>query len=84
MPEYIQIYLNTSKHDDAARVEDGDEPPWTDYRASTGQTTVLRADRFHRRELQKTKPKEECQGIKVNIWNRAKIRRYYSDIFRCL
>ncbi len=49
--------------------------------ASSGQTVVLRADRFHR-NIQNPKPKEECMGIKVNIWNRAKIRRYYLDEIR--
>ena len=29
-------------------------------------------------------PKQECQGIKVNIWNRAKACRYYLDEIRCL
>ena len=44
-----------------------------------GKTIVLRADRFHRRNIQIPKPKEECRGIKVNIWNRAKVRRYFLD-----
>jgi hypothetical protein len=34
-----------------------------------------RADQFHRRELQNPKAKEECTGIKVNIWNRVKVGR---------
>ena len=41
------------------------------------QSIVLRADRFHRRGLQNPKAKEECMGIKVNIWNRL-----YLDEFR--
>jgi hypothetical protein len=75
--------LNTSKYVAAARVEDGDEPPWTQYSATSGRSVVLRADRFHRRALWNSKPKEECKGIKVNIWNRAKVRRYYLDEIRC-
>ncbi len=59
----------------AARVEDVDEPPWTQHISRSGQTIVLRADRFHRCNIQNPKPKEEFRGIKVNIWNRAKIRR---------
>ena len=66
----------------AAAEEDGDEPPWTQQSASSGQTIVLRADRFHRRNIQNPKPKEECMGIKVNIWNRAKVRRYSLDEIR--
>jgi hypothetical protein len=50
--------------------------------ASSGQTVVLRTDRFHRRNIQNPKPKEECMGIEVNIWNRAIIRRYYLDEIR--
>ena len=69
-------------YDPAARVEDGDEPPWTQHNERTGQTVVLRADRFHRRNIQNPKPTEECMGIKVNIWNRAKVRRYYLDEIR--
>ena len=40
------------------------------------------ASHFHRRSIQNPKPKEECMGIKVNIWNRAKVRRYYLDEIR--
>ena len=39
---------------------------------------------YHRRNIQNPKPKEECMGIKVNIWNRAKIRRYYLEEFRSI
>ena len=38
MPKYIEIHLNTSKYVAAARVEDGDEPPWTQH---SGMVTVL-------------------------------------------
>jgi hypothetical protein len=48
-------------------------PACTQLSARTGEGIILRADRFHRRELQNPKAKEECVGIKVNIWNRAKI-----------
>ncbi len=47
--------------------------------ASSGQTVVLRADRFHRRNIQSPKTKQGCMGIQVNKWNRAKIRRYSLD-----
>ncbi len=50
--------------------------------ASSGQVVVLRADRFHRSNIQNPKPKEECMGIKVNMWNRAKILRYLLDDIR--
>jgi hypothetical protein len=50
--------------------------------ASSGQPIVLRADRFHRRNIQNPKTKQGCMGIKVNIWNRAKIRRNYLDEIR--
>ncbi len=59
----------------ATRVEDGDDPAWTQVSARTEERIGLRADRFHRRELQNPKAREECIGIKVNIWNRAKNRR---------
>jgi hypothetical protein len=55
------------------------DPAWFQVSASTGQSIVLRADRFQRRELQNTKAKEECMGINVNIGNRVKIRSYYLD-----
>ena len=60
----IWNYLNTSQIVFAARVEDGDDPAWTQVSASTGQSIVLHADRFHQRELQNPKAKEECMGIK--------------------
>ena len=44
---------------------------------------ILHADRFHRRELQDTRAKVKM-GIKVNIWNREKNRRLYSDEIRCV
>jgi hypothetical protein len=50
-------------------------PAWTQLSARTGEGIILRADQFHRRELQNPKAKEECMGINVNIWNRAKNRR---------
>ncbi len=82
-------YVPAARHGHG--VEDGDEPPWTQHRASSGQSVVLRADQFHRSELQNSKlkskpklPKEECKGIKVNIWNRSKVYRYYLNEIRCI
>ena len=52
---------------------------------NTGQVLgklLFCADRFHRRNIQNPKPKEECMGIKVNIWNRARVHRYYLDEIR--
>ncbi len=43
---------------------------WTQELGVTGESIILRADRFRRQELQNPKAKEECMGIKVNIWNR--------------
>ncbi len=71
----IQIYLNLSKIVFAARVEDGDDPAWTQVSARTEESIVLRSDWFHWRELQNLKAREECMGIDVNIWNRAENRR---------
>jgi hypothetical protein len=68
----------------AARVEDGDDPAWTQVSARTEERIVLRADRFHRRELQNPKDREECMGIQVNIWNTAKNRRLFLDEIRCI
>ncbi len=56
----------------AARVEDRDDPAWTQVSARTEEHIALRANRFHRQELQNPKAREECIGIKVNIWNRTK------------
>ena len=62
-----------------ARIEDGDEiDDWnvTDYR--TGKSVPLRADRWYQ-----SAPKQEQKvssgdfgGIRINIWNRAKVRRF--------
>jgi hypothetical protein len=54
----------------AARVEDGNDPAWAQTSASSGQSIVLRADRFWHQALQNPKPKEKCMGIKVNIWQK--------------
>jgi hypothetical protein len=53
--KFTKIYLNMFLQA-AARVEDGDEPPWTQQSASSGQTVVLRAARFYRRNLQNPNP----------------------------
>ncbi len=50
-------------------------PAWTQLSARTEESIILRANRFHRRELQDPKAKEECMDIRVNIWNRANNRR---------
>ena len=57
----------------AAHVEDGDDPAWTQVSARTEERIALRANRFHRQELQNPKAREECMGIKVNIWTGQKI-----------
>jgi hypothetical protein len=59
-------------------VDDGDDAPWTQHNPRTGENPVLRADRFHRADP--NEPTENasqggCMGIRVNIWNRAKVRR---------
>jgi hypothetical protein len=56
-----------------ARVEDGDDPAWTQVSTRTGESIVLHTNRLHQQALQNPKAKEECMDIKVNIWNRAKI-----------
>ena len=48
--------------------------PWTQHNRRTGQDPVLRADRFHRADEQE-KASQACMGIRVNIWNRAKVSR---------
>ena len=59
----------------ADRVDDGDDVPWTQHNRRTGQGPVLRADRFHRADEQKEKASQACMGIRVNIWNKAKVSR---------
>ncbi len=59
-------------------------PAWTQLSGRTGESIILLADRFHRRELQNPKAKDECMGIKVNIWNRAKNSRSHFGEIRCI
>jgi hypothetical protein len=58
-------------------VEDGDEAPWTQHNQRLAKDGILRADRFHRADpnAQKENASQACMGIRVNIWNRAKVRR---------
>ena len=60
------------------RVDDGDDAPWTQYNPRTAEQVVLRADRFHRTDPnEKENSPQACtmMGIRVNIWNRAKVRK---------
>ena len=59
-------------------MDDGDDEPWTRSNPRTGVEEILRADRFHRPDpnLNDTEDAAQaCMGIRVNIWNRAKVRR---------
>ena len=53
---------------------DGDSEAWTQYNPRTGEHDILHATRFHNRNQNKA-PSMACMGIRVNIWNRAKVRR---------
>ena len=59
-------------------MDDGDDEPWTRVDPRTGDNEILRADRFHRPDPN-ANPEDDgsqaCMGIRVNIWNRAKVRR---------
>jgi hypothetical protein len=62
----------------AARIDDGDDmDDWntTDYR--TGDSRPLRADRWFQDnpECAPTLSSSDFSGIRINIWNRAKVRR---------
>lgn len=56
-------------------MDDGDDDAWTQHNPRTGKNSAVRADRFHRADEQKEKASQACMGIRVNIWNRAKVRR---------
>ncbi len=58
-------------------MDDGDDPGWTQYNPRTGEHDLVRADRFHRLNpnAAKNNDSQKCMGIRVNIWNRAKVRR---------
>ena len=57
-------------------MDDGDDAPWTHHDPRTGEHVVLRADRFHRPDPnEKENSSQACMGIRVNIWNRAKVRK---------
>ncbi len=72
----------------AARVEDGDDPPWTQLSARTGESILLLAYRFYRRELQIPKPRNNAWVLKSTSGTGQKsqelLRRnqMYLDIFR--
>ena len=54
----------------------GDEAGWTQYNPRTGEHDILRPDRFHRSDRNAVKDDSTaCMGIRVHIWNRAKVRR---------
>ncbi len=63
-------------------MDDGDDEPWTRVNPRTGHNEILRADRFHRRDPNHDENPEHgsqaCMGIRVNIWNRAKVRRLFT------
>ena len=62
-----------------ARIEDGDEVDnWTTIEHRTGVPMPLRADRwFQRHPISDPEVKSSnYSGIQINIWNRAKIRRF--------
>ena len=68
--------FNLSIFDFSDRVDDGDDAPWTHHDPRTGEHVVLRADRFHRPDPnEKENSSQACMGIRVNIWNRAKVRK---------
>lgn len=56
------------------RVVDNEEAAWTRYNPRTGEHDIVRATRFHTPNPDKA-PSTACMGIRVNIWNRAKVRR---------
>ena len=57
-------------------MDDGDDEPWTRSNPRTGVEEILRADRCHRPDPNDTEDAAQaCMGIRVNIWNRAKVRR---------
>ena len=58
-------------------MDDGDEPAWAQHNQRLAKDVILRADRFHRADpnAQKENASQACMGIRVNIWNRAKVRR---------
>ncbi len=58
-------------------MDDGDDAPWTQLDSRTGEHVALRADRFHRHNPNENENSSQaCMGIRVNIWNRAKVRRF--------
>jgi hypothetical protein len=67
-------------------VDDGDDIPWTQHdprRKGEDRNRILRADRFHRADpnAPKENASQECMGIRVNIWSRAKVRRLITRSF---
>ena len=57
-------------------MDGGDEAGWTQYNPRTGEHEIIRPDRFHRSDPDAVqKDSMACMGIRVHIWNRAKVRR---------
>ena len=63
-------------------MNDGNDAGWTQYNPRTGEHDIIRADRFHRSDpdAAKTNDSTECMGIRVHIWNRAKVRRFITHL----
>ncbi len=64
------------------RVDDGNDAGWTQYNPRTGEHDIIRADRFHRSDpnAEKKDDSTACMGIRVHIWNRAKVRRFITHL----
>ena len=63
-------------------MDDGVDAGWTQYNPRTGIHDIVRADRFHRsdRNAEKKDDSTACMGIRVHIWNRAKVRRFITHL----
>jgi hypothetical protein len=62
-----------------ARIDDGDEiDDWDVTDARTGNRVPLRADRWYKGAptSDPIKSSGDFAGIRINIWNRAKVRRF--------
>ncbi len=76
------VYINWHFYIFPARIDDGcDADNWhyEDYRA--GNSAPLRADRWYQ-QAPDSEPKStsgDFAGIRINIWNRARVRRFLID-----
>lgn len=63
-------------------MDDGNDAGWTQYNPRTGEHDIIRADRFHRSDpnAEKKDDSTACMGIRVHIWNRAKVRRFITHL----